>query len=1465
MFGRHKFFGGAKKLTKGQRRKRGKSRSVRRSLRAEQLEGRQMMALVVPVLDSQPNASQTLFLDFDGAPDFDWTDNFGNVVHAHGAGANDADIPAFSIDNDAANFSDNEHEAIYDLWRYVSEKFSAFDINVTTVDPGVLVENQAARVIIGGMDSDWNNRNQGGCASVGGFSRTDRDNTSFVFSRDAISLPASTLEDRDFRYLGEAITHEAAHTLVVDHQRHITDPDTIPVTIDDYYNGDGTFSPIMGQAGTIVNDIPAIKSIWWRTGMYGQDSPDADVDELDALTAVVGNRPDDHPYPSSLTLLDDDGQGRFSESGVIGRGNDTDGFRFFASSTTASFTVNNNTTGGMLTPRVELRNHNGSQVIPATINAPANGNSATLTVTNLEIGSAYTLIVSSDGRYSSLGSYTIEGTQDALAKLVGGVLTINGFDNVDDYIQIELMPDGDLRVADAVSLDPLRVAEFRFAPSLVHSIVVNTGTGNDKVHFLDPLPGVETTLNLGDHFDTVEMWGHNFNNVFEIGPAAIEFSNQHIDYWATEAIVARGFDGEDAFNVNTDAMFTIYGGGRTDRVNVYGAAPTPAGLQHTVYLEGGADVAVVYPRDAQGNLTVNGNLGIGGGTEHDFVQIQDDDSTLPINYAFTNQFGPGTTNIGGMGAGVFGAGSDVESLVVRAGQGNDEFAIHSYQAPTGLSLNGGIGVDTIDYSQYQLLPSQNGVVVDFSAGKATRLSSVGGIENAIGTAGSDQLVGDAAANRLEGRGGRDLLIGGAGADVLHGGADEDILLAGGSTSVMGSYKNIIMGEWTRTDNTYAERVANLLNGGGLNGATTLNLQNYATDAGGNTLTGADGMDLYFGSLARDARDHQRSLGEVFIDVDGVEQGNIQIDATALGVTWMLLDYASIDPTQSHNASLQPGSHHLQILGGTMAYFTVTADYTVDYDPALEGILTGRGTSSLRINGAPIQIDATPLGTSNVVLDYEYEDPTAPINRRMMPGSHHLQILGGTIAYFTVTNEGTVDYDPAFDGVLSGRGTNVLRVTGAPILVDATALGTSLSVLDYDYVDPTAPIDRRMMPGVHHLQIYGGTIAYFTVTNEGTVDYDHALDGVLSGRGTNVLKVNGAPIQVDATPLGTSFAALDYESVDPTAPIDRRMMPGVHHLQIYGGTIAYFTVTNEGTVDYDPALEGALTGRGTNTLHVIGRRVTVDATEANGGWVNVDYTTYNTGSPITAQMMPGRHFAYGHGDHVYEFTVSNDGLVDYDHSLDGIFSGRGTSALRIHTFTGVPQTPDFNQDATVNADDLVAWSDNFGASAVGDADGDNDSDGADFLAWQRQLGQQNEQPGAAPALAAAIAPKIAAAAPSFAIGGCIPPFDFDIFDGTEMSDDGGVLRGGKRPGFRPSVRPTVARDAALARLQFDCQPDEWFRHLPGPTDAPLDVVPLRAGFRPPLRPTVVASESPTTATLWASAATLEEVDVVFAAL
>jgi hypothetical protein len=59
--------------------------------------------------------------------------------------------------------------------------------------------------------------------------------------------------------------------------------------------------------------------------------------------------------------------------------------------------------------------------------------------------------------------------------------------------------------------------------------------------------------------------------------------------------------------------------------------------------------------------------------------------------------------------------------------------------------------------------------------------------------------------------------------------------------------------------------------------------------------------------------------------------------------------------------------------------------------------------------------------------------------------------------------------------------------------------------------------------------------------------------------------------------------------------------------------------------------------------------------------------------------------------------------------------------------------DFDDDGDVDVTDLGIWKNAFDLNQLGDADGDNDSDGGDFLLWQRQLGSKPTAVAAAAAV------------------------------------------------------------------------------------------------------------------------------------
>jgi hypothetical protein len=153
------------------------------------------------------------------------------------------------------------------------------------------------------------------------------------------------------------------------------------------------------------------------------------------------------------------------------------------------------------------------------------------------------------------------------------------------------------------------------------------------------------------------------------------------------------------------------------------------------------------------------------------------------------------------------------------------------------------------------------VTVNLATGSATGVvGGVSNIQDVIGSAGNDTLtgnslgnilIGGAGTNVLTGGSGRNLLIGGKGTSTIVGGAADDILIAG--TTTFDNNTNALMSilqEWQRTDKDYAQRIADLRNGGGFNGSNKLILGSTVLDNdGASKLTGGGGLDWFFADLA----------------------------------------------------------------------------------------------------------------------------------------------------------------------------------------------------------------------------------------------------------------------------------------------------------------------------------------------------------------------------------------------------------------------------------------------------------------------------------------------------------------------------------------------------------------------------------------------------------------------------------------
>ena len=92
------------------------------------------------------------------------------------------DTPAYDLDSDATSYSQGELNGIREVWARVSEKYSPFDVNITTVDPGDYKYDETVRIIVGG-DSTWAGGVYGGYGFVSGFTGLSS-NTAFVFAKN---------------------------------------------------------------------------------------------------------------------------------------------------------------------------------------------------------------------------------------------------------------------------------------------------------------------------------------------------------------------------------------------------------------------------------------------------------------------------------------------------------------------------------------------------------------------------------------------------------------------------------------------------------------------------------------------------------------------------------------------------------------------------------------------------------------------------------------------------------------------------------------------------------------------------------------------------------------------------------------------------------------------------------------------------------------------------------------------------------------------------------------------------------------------------------------------------------------------------------------------------------------------------------------------------------------------------------
>lgn len=429
----------------------------------------------VPVLNSNPGATDSLYLDFDG---HSASDTWG----AYSASP-------YTIDGSSATFSPGERLAIRNLWRITSEDYSPLNLNVTTVAPPSILDGQAYRMVATNSSPSMVGQSSGtlGVAYLGSyFNGSPTDNVGFLFhvQFDTFNgfgaglngkIMAGGLEE------GDTVSHEFGHSLGLRH----------------YNSSSGNFA---GNADIIPNAIMAtpksgLGRALWSVGLADADSS-ATISQ-DDLTIIgnagnsIGWRSDDYGNTSATaTDLNLTGSSYLAD-GIIQSLSDTDYFRFYAGGSTR-ISVDVDDYINDLNAQLILYGSDG--VTPIATSNPSGSFDASLTQT-LTPGFYY-VQVASHGSYGEIGQYSLRIDLTNTPPTI----TSNG-GNSSAAISI---PENTTAVTTVVASDPDVVT------TLTYSII----GGADAARFtIDSSTGTLTFLSAPDFETPTDA---DLNNIFDV-------------------------------------------------------------------------------------------------------------------------------------------------------------------------------------------------------------------------------------------------------------------------------------------------------------------------------------------------------------------------------------------------------------------------------------------------------------------------------------------------------------------------------------------------------------------------------------------------------------------------------------------------------------------------------------------------------------------------------------------------------------------------------------------------------------------------------------------------------------------------------------------------------------------------------------------------------------------------------------
>ena len=249
----------------------------------------------------------------------------------------------------------------------------------------------------------------------------------------------------------------------------------------------------------------------------------------------------------------------------------------------------------------------------------------------------------------------------------------------------------------------------------------------------------------------------------------------------------------------------------------------------------------------------------------------------------------------------------------------------------------------------------------------------------------------------------------------------------------------------------------------------------------------------------------------------------------------------------------------------------------------------------------------------------------------------------------------------------------------PIKIDATQLvyrGFFIPGITDHFINSRIVQSLSLQPGTYNFQVGSGYFADFTfsVTTQGTVDFDARFDTFLTGRGSSTLTIVGFQVTLDARYLSGLGVLLvvPHEAEDFITYKKCQMVPAsLYTVQQGSGESASFNfkLGLDGNFSYDQSqFGGFLAGNGTSTLEFLGYPILVDARAANGAGLTIQPIV---GMPFTftavqfADLLPAPSFALQVNSGIVTkavFSLDAQGKFSFDRSL--------SPYLELQTFNGL---------------------------------------------------------------------------------------------------------------------------------------------------------------------------------------------------